>query len=497
MPSSIPATINLTPNPNYNTINIPSNQGAAVFSDVVFQNLGEGVISVEGYLENAGTLVIGEQNWVDTNNRLETVQDGHFYNDGIMHIYSKFLNKYGGYGEGSVNNKSIYISDEQQKSNGIFINNGQFDNFYEIEIYTKLRNEGMPFYNGAAKENQATITIGKPGTPSGGTGEGAAILENVNGYIFNYGIVYNNGTIDNSGPYASFTNYDNGKIVGNGLHKGELINHGAISPGNSTGGYLIDGTLFHNEGGNKIYELGGTDDADRDSNNTEYDYIDVTGGLIINGGALEVSLIDGFKLSAGDSFVIAKVDGDLSGQYDGLKEGDSVGRFKSDKGSPRDLFITYQGGDGNDIELYTKSLFGVLPKSLREPRIIGSAENDLLTGSSANEVIFGASGNDVLLGGGGDDQVTGGNGNDRLDGGSGDDHLKGDRGADTYTLSRGDDVIIGFSFAENDRIYVGNGVELSLTQVGDDLLLTADGIHTTLLDVGKVEFLAADCINYI
>ncbi|WP_369818690.1 calcium-binding protein, partial [Prochlorococcus sp. MIT 1303] len=168
---------------------------------------------------------------------------------------------------------------------------------------------------------------------------------------------------------------------------------------------------------------------------------------------------------------------------DGLNEGDSVGRFKSDKGSPRDLFITYQGGDGNDIELYTKSLFGVLPKSLREPRIIGSAENDLLSGTSANEVIFGANGDDVLLGRSGDDHVTGGNGNDRLDGGSGDDKLKGDRGADTYTLSRGDDVIIGFSFAENDRISVANGVELSLTQVGDDLLLTADGIHTTLLDV--------------
>ena len=58
-------------------------------------------------------------------------------------------------------------------------------------------------------------------------------------------------------------------------------------------------------------------------------------------------------------------------------------------------------------------------------------------------------------------------------------------------------MIIGFSFAENDRISVGNGVELSMTQVGDDLLLIADGIHTTLLDVDKDEFLAADCIDYI
>ena len=57
--------------------------------------------------------------------------------------------------------------------------------------------------------------------------------------------------------------------------------------------------------------------------------------------------------------------------------------------------------------------------------------------------------------------------------------------------------MIGFSFAEKDQISVGDGVELSLTQVGDDLLLRADGIHTTLLDVDKVEFFVADVIDYI
>ena len=58
-------------------------------------------------------------------------------------------------------------------------------------------------------------------------------------------------------------------------------------------------------------------------------------------------------------------------------------------------------------------------------------------------------------------------------------------------------MIVGFSFSKKDGIAVGDGVELSLTQVGDDLLLTADSIHTTLLDVDKVEFLAADVIDYI
>ena len=57
--------------------------------------------------------------------------------------------------------------------------------------------------------------------------------------------------------------------------------------------------------------------------------------------------------------------------------------------------------------------------------------------------------------------------------------------------------MIGFSFAENDRISVGDGVELSLKQVGDDLLLTADGIRTTFLDVDKVEFFVADVVDFI
>ena len=58
-------------------------------------------------------------------------------------------------------------------------------------------------------------------------------------------------------------------------------------------------------------------------------------------------------------------------------------------------------------------------------------------------------------------------------------------------------MTIVFSFAEDDRISVGDGVELSLAQVGDDLLLTTDGIHTTFLDVDKVEFFVDDVVDFI
>ena len=50
--------------------------------------------------------------------------------------------------------------------------------------------------------------------------------------------------------------------------------------------------------------------ADGDRTATEHDWIEITGDLEL-AGELDVSLIDKFKLSAGQSFVIAKVGGEL------------------------------------------------------------------------------------------------------------------------------------------------------------------------------------------
>ena len=47
-------------------------------------------------------------------------------------------------------------------------------------------------------------------------------------------------------------------------------------------------------------------------------------------------------------FLIADVAGDLSGQFDGLNEGDLVAQF-----GPARLYVSYLAGDGNDIALLT------------------------------------------------------------------------------------------------------------------------------------------------
>ena len=388
----------------------------------------------------------------------------------------------------------ISVVDEMTNS-GSFYNYGDFNNYFNATDAqgagsTQMANSGS-IYNYGNFTNAGSGNIGATLTNS----ENGSIYIKSNGLLYNLGIIHNNGLIDTTAVKGGYGFMNLGWFYCNGTLKGSWYDHGHVKVGSSAGGMLVDGN-YYKKGGSKEIELGGTYHGDGDRTATEHDWIEITGNLEL-AGDLDVSLIDGFKLSVGDSFVITKVDGDLSGHYDGLNEGDSVGRFKSDNGGILNLFITYQGGDGNDIELYTKSFFGVLPESLSEPRMIGSDENDSLTGSSADEVIFGGSGDDVLLGAQGDDRVTGGNGDDWLDGGLGDDTLKGDRGADTYKLSSGDDSIEGFSVDENDGISVKDGVDLSFKQIGDDLLLTADGIYTTLLDVDKDEFLAADVIDYI
>ena len=59
-------------------------------------------------------------------------------------------------------------------------------------------------------------------------------------------------------------------------------------------------------------------------------------------------LIDDFELAEGMSFNFLRVGGTLTGQYDGLGEGALVDNFGG-----QDLYVTYFGGDGNDIALFT------------------------------------------------------------------------------------------------------------------------------------------------
>ena len=78
---------------------------------------------------------------------------------------------------------------------------------------------------------------------------------------------------------------------------------------------------------------------------TIFDQIQVAGNASLD-GILDLSVIDPSSLSPGETFQIIDVEGELSGTFSGLPEGAFVGRF-----GDQNFYITYQGGDGNDVEL--------------------------------------------------------------------------------------------------------------------------------------------------
>ena len=79
---------------------------------------------------------------------------------------------------------------------------------------------------------------------------------------------------------------------------------------------------------------------------TEFDSLSIAGDASL-GGLFNVD-VSGFTLSSGDEFEILDVDGNLSGTFAGLADRALVGSFGG-----VDLFIDYNGGDGNDVVLFT------------------------------------------------------------------------------------------------------------------------------------------------
>lgn len=133
---------------------------------------------------------------------------------------------------------------------------------------------------------------------------------------------------------------------------GDLFLQGDLRPGHSPASVLMDGNLYLGGGTITEIELAGLDIG-------EFDQLVVTGDLSL-AGSLQVSLIDGFVLSNNQTFEIGNVSGDLLGQFTNLDDGDLVGNFGG-----FNLFITYAGGDGNDIALFTNPV--------PEPGIMGMA----------------------------------------------------------------------------------------------------------------------------
>jgi len=169
-------------------------------------------------------------------------------------------------------------------------------------------------------------------------------------------LLVNHGTIDDpNGAFISLV-ANSGTLSGSGSQSVDLTDFGvlapsAVSPIDDSGVYTINASWDQFSGSELQIELGGLSNGGGNKSLTSFDWIDATGDVTLAGG-IDVQLIDGFTLSFQQEFEIVNVGGTLSGGFVGLAE-ESVVTVLG--GMP--VLISYQGGDGNDIVLYTPSEF--------------------------------------------------------------------------------------------------------------------------------------------
>ena len=116
---------------------------------------------------------------------------------------------------------------------------------------------------------------------------------------------------------------------------------GTVAPGNSAGLTTVTGNYAPSSGSTLEIELAGL------MADVEHDRLLVQGNAAFD-GFLDVLLDGGFQPGADQRFGIIDVEGTASGQFAGAPQGSVVATFGS-----VDVFIDYQGGNGNDVELFT------------------------------------------------------------------------------------------------------------------------------------------------
>jgi hypothetical protein len=139
-----------------------------------------------------------------------------------------------------------------------------------------------------------------------------------------------------------------GDLTGNGTAVFAALH----SPGDSPAFVEVEGNLIYTDSARLHIELAGTDAG-------RYDRLTVAGDVTLS-GRLTVSLIDGFRLAADQSFLFLDVAGLRHGEFANYAEGQAVDLHAGLKAAPGwlgmspPLFITYLAGDGNDVALYTR-----------------------------------------------------------------------------------------------------------------------------------------------
>ena len=168
--------------------------------------------------------------------------------------------------------------------------------------------------------------------------QGDGLLSVARGSISAGGAVNSGTTViaEGSADFGTGLTNNGDLVVIDSTIAGAITNNGSIE---------IIGTVDFTDGVSLL--AGGSLGIDLDGL-LDFDAISVGGDLSL-AGSLDID-VDGFSLSAGDSFEIIDVAGSQTGTFAGLADGALVGNYGG-----VDLFIDYDAGDGNDIALFTDS----------------------------------------------------------------------------------------------------------------------------------------------
>ena len=238
----------------------------------------------------------------------------------------------------------------------------KLESMNDVKITGKLSGPGKFV---AHRDNKGVMLVessnNTSGTPNGryGNVHGPKLMkldgDEPNGYV----LIKRGEAVLLNGIRREVDILEGGVFSGNATLNYLLYVGGVVSPGNNSPGKITTDSLnFGNSGVYKVKIL------DKD----HYDQIVADLGVILDGGSLDLTYLEGCVIKKGDTFTIidnkgtSPVTGTTAGTFKDLPEGAEItvggATFK----------ISYVGGDGNDVVLTALNDWNV-PKASKAPKV--------------------------------------------------------------------------------------------------------------------------------